>query len=555
MNVRSTKYEVRKRTKVRSTKYQVRKEARLGTWYLVLRTFRPSRHAITLLEVLMSMFVLAVGLLSVASLLPVGTFQATRALLNYRAAVLGQNSAREMKTRGLLRPDWWWYMTTSGANPYVTQTATQTSSGAFIPPGTITVNPGGLNPSNEGGTAVSDPRAFALPQGYPPGSLSPNSVPLTPVCIDPWMINMAIKNNYTAAQIAVVDLFARGGNTALRMPRVTLIQNTTGATRLGNLRPSLANDQSFISEDDLAFALDQSNPDTPPALGFNGNGLPTGFGLTVNGVAANGTKRNYNGQFTWLATVVPLYGDAVQVVNRNLVMLSIVTFNQRVALPTAPPAGVTERAAAAVFKPLNTGAARSTSGSTTLYPPGTSNPINKFGSQGIKAAEIQLADINGPASATAADADLTVKPGEWIMLGTMVTEYNPSAPVRRDPSGTAISQSDLLGWDLSANPSPTPPSRPMFRWYRVVAASPLLAPGQGDNATNFYARDLTISGPEWNMASVAAATVQIGITSSGTAVNARDAKNNPVFIAFIYDGAVAVYERTVRIEGTSMWSN
>ncbi len=182
---------------------------------------------------------------------------------------------------------------------------------------------------------------------------------------------MGIRNKFTATQMAQLDLFASGGgNTALRMPRVTLIQ-ATGATRLAILSPSspsLANDQAFVSQDDLAYALDQSNPDTPPALGFNGNGLPTGFGLTVNGNAATGTKRNYNGQFTWLATVVPLYGDAVQVVNRNLAMLSIVTFNQRVALPTAPPAGVTERAAVAVFKPLNTGAARSTSGSTALYP-------------------------------------------------------------------------------------------------------------------------------------------------------------------------------------------
>ncbi len=89
------------------------------------------------------MFVLAVGLLSVASLLPVGTFQATRALLNDRGAVLGQNSAREMKTRGLLRPDWWWY--TSGY-PYVTQTSvTRTVNGTtvLIPPGTVTVNPAG----------------------------------------------------------------------------------------------------------------------------------------------------------------------------------------------------------------------------------------------------------------------------------------------------------------------------------------------------------------------------------------------------------------------------
>ncbi len=143
------------------------------------------------------------------------------------------------------------------------------------------------------------------------------------------------------------------------------------------------------------------------------------------------------------------------------------------------------------------------------------------------------------------------------MLGTMITEYNPYAPVFKDkgPTGNTIlvSPSDMLGWDNTQTP-PIPPSRPMFRWYKVIAVGPLLAPGKGDNLSSgkYYVRDVTISGPEWNMSSVAGNNV---ILSAALNIHARDPKRNPQFFAFIYDGAVAVYERTVRLEGPSMWSN
>ena len=549
MKVRSMKYEVRI-TKIEAQSLNNGLLAlAFRTSYFVLRTcnspFRTSyfvlptsdrfalrtcdrRKAITLLEVLMSMFVLAVGLLSVASLLPVGSFQAARALIDDRKAVLGQNAAREAKTRGVLRPDWWRY---GNGFPYVVESPyTSTSGTTTIPAGTLT---------NGNGKAINDPSAT-------------NSVSLPPVCVDPWMFNMALKNKYSALQMGFINLFASANATSpLQMARVTMVQSPLNTSIA--LASSLANDQCIVSEDDLAYALDQSNPDTPPVLGFNGNGLPAGLGLKVGTAAATGTKRNYNGQFTWAATLVPLYGDAATVVNRNLMQLSVVVFSQRVALPTATPSGVTERAALAVFKPAN--------GGNQLYPPDKSNPINRLGSAGISAAEIQLADLNSPGNITKADADLAVKPGEWIMLGTMITEYNPNAPVykSKDPATgrvDTVSPSDPSGWDFTPTPSkpPVPPSRPMFRWYKVVAAGPLLAPGQGDNLSSgkYYVRDVTISGPEWNMSSVAGSNV---ILNKSLNIPARDPKGNPQFYAFIYDGAVAVYERTVRLEGPSMWSN
>jgi hypothetical protein len=481
----------------------------------------------------MSMFVLSVGLLSVAALLPVGSFQAARALLNDREAVLGQNAAREAKTRGVLRPDWWRY---ANGFPYVVQTP--------YPPTTLLIRTGTLSDGN--GNGINDPARYS----------ATNSVPLPPICVDPWMINMALKNKYNAFQMAFVNSFASAGAASpLNMRRVTLVQSSLNSSVA--LASSLASDQCVVSGDDLAFALDQTNPDTPPAFGFNGNGVPKGATFVLpNGstVTGNGTKRNYDGQFTWLATLVPLYGDGVQVVNRNLMQLSVVVFNQRVALPTVVPAGTTERAALAVFKPAN--------GGNQLYPPAAGNGINKTGSQGIGAAEIQIADVSsGSITRDKADADLAVKPGEWIMLGTMITEYNPSAPVYKSKEPTTgqvatVSPSDPLGWDFSPTPNapPIPPSRPMFRWYRVLAADqrPPLDPWDPQNLSRgkYYARNVTISGPEWNLASVAGKNVNLT-----SAISCRDNNGNPQFFAFIYDGAVAVYERTVRLEGPSMWSN
>jgi Tfp pilus assembly protein PilV len=482
-----------------------------GHWPLASGPCRRRRHAITLLEVLMSMFVLAVGLLSVASLLPVGSFQAARALIDDRKAVLGQNAARDAKSRGVLRPDFWRY---PNGTPFVT-TSDPTWTNNGIPVGTLT---DGNAPTPH---AITDPSSAVKP---------PTAFP--PLCVDPWMISAALKNNYPAN----VSQFPNAPTTRapLQMQRVTLVQSSATTLTRAQLSSGNSNDQAFTSEDDLTFALDQANPDSPPAFGFNGSGLPTTMG-------GNGTKRLFNGQFTWLATLVPVYGDPTIVVNRNLMELSVVVFNQRVAgvippnvrvLSPSPPA--TERTAGAVFKP---------GGNKAQYFPGGSPPNS--GAVGIGAAEIQLIDITGATNINDANNDLKVNVGEWIMLGTLITDWNmPLANPANPPSATNL-----------------PIPRPMFRWYRIVAASRVWDPNNANDASfivtnpKVYARDVTLAGPEWNLATVAGQSAQIGQTSAGQRLNARDGNLNLQFMAFIFDGATAVYERTVRIEGPSMWSN
>lgn len=396
------------------------------------------RRGITLLEVLISIFVLAVGLVSVASLIPVAGFQVQKAQIDDRKALLGPSAAREARTRGWLRPDYWLY---ANGWPFVN------------------VNTGILFGGGNNGIGTGSPIA------------APQSLPC--VAIDPCMI----KKFGTQ-----VPLFAFNGG-QLVMPRLTC-----------NYAINAAADQICISQDDPVFSVPPDQPDALPTGGFN----------TAK------TKRSFEGRFSWLATFVPVYGDPVAPViqntypngvplNRNPMIMSIVVFNQR---PTAVVPGTQanganesgERAASATFMPAN-GAP-----STAV---------------GIGAGELQLTAPSGTSNVIQAQKNLAVKPGEWIMLGTMLLD--PNAP----------------------GASPPQQVRPYFRWYRVVTAGPVLNPGDPGNNTGTFARNLTISGPDWNLLTV----------------SLKDSKGNPQFFAFIYDGAVAVYERTVHLEGPSMWSN
>ncbi|HTQ38488.1 MAG TPA: prepilin-type N-terminal cleavage/methylation domain-containing protein, partial [Pirellulales bacterium] len=61
----------------------------------------PRRRGISLLEVLISIGVMAVGMLSIAALIPVGGVQVNKANIEERKATLGQNAYRDFQIRGL----------------------------------------------------------------------------------------------------------------------------------------------------------------------------------------------------------------------------------------------------------------------------------------------------------------------------------------------------------------------------------------------------------------------------------------------------------------------
>ena len=433
----------------------------------------PNRSGITLLEVLISIFVLAVGLLSIASLIPVASFQVQRSHIDDTKALVGQQAIRDLRNHGFLRPDYWCY-DAFGNSPLVNTRNSSLPFGVLLLPNNPPAPRSGQNRDNGFG--------FAFP----------------PIAIDPYMIRRFPPPANRAADFALATAVPAYNGERIEMYRVTC------ATAL-----QAAADQVCQSLDDLVFDTSSGGPDSLPTGGFNN---PAGVH----------TKRSFQGQFSWLATLVPVYGDPLAPagtmfpsgipVSRNAMILSTVVFNQR---PTAVAPGTVlnganvsgERAAQATF-------------SGTGFPNAATRP-----SQGIGAGELQISELNPSATLDQANIDLAVKPGEWIMLGTMIAD--PNAPTQsRNSTGL--------------------PQRPFFRWYRVVNVGPIMQSvglSTNDNRSGAFARDLTVTGADWQMATVV------------PTVSQKDSKTYPQFFAFIYDGAVAVYERTVRLEGTSMWSN
>jgi hypothetical protein len=97
--------------KVVSGQWSVVSRRAAAPLHLLLTTdYRPLTTAskgISLLEVLISMFILAVGLLSIASLLPVGGYQVQKAMIDDRKSTVGQNAFHEFRTRGMANAENW----------------------------------------------------------------------------------------------------------------------------------------------------------------------------------------------------------------------------------------------------------------------------------------------------------------------------------------------------------------------------------------------------------------------------------------------------------------
>jgi hypothetical protein len=84
---------------------------------------RQRRAGISLLEVLFAMFVMTVGLLGLATLVPVGQFQVTQATHIDAAAVISRSALREFKVRDLMDEECWvdsaGTYTTTPPNPFM----------------------------------------------------------------------------------------------------------------------------------------------------------------------------------------------------------------------------------------------------------------------------------------------------------------------------------------------------------------------------------------------------------------------------------------------------
>jgi len=244
-----------------------------------------ARRGISLLDVLVSMFVLLFGLMGVAALLPVGNYFASRATMYDRAASIGEAAFHDLQARGYLRPEMW--RTINGATPIIAPGENQ-HHWSFC------IDPVGIAVANEG-----ELNWFPYAAGTAPG---------------PYPTVMR----------------------RLSLPNA----DDTGRMSL------LAAERIFMSRDDVAVAFPEDQDAS--VIGTNNNKLPVAFesygappySADLPSVQhyemGDGApvQRQIRGEFTWAFTVVPLLlettaGSGDWRVMDDTYIVSVVVFHAR----------------------------------------------------------------------------------------------------------------------------------------------------------------------------------------------------------------------------------
>ena len=441
---------------------------------------RGFRHGVTVLEVLFSIGIVAVGLLGVLTIVPVAGNRVTQGSIADNSDRLGRNAIRQFDV-GQMRRENMWSRFWTGTTP---------------PPW----------------------QNLPVPQNLPPQQYVPFSPTLAEpaFCIDPLFISTRVTNANSAGNTVLqktefFPYFVPNVNTEARMRRISL-RKLPGASH--NFVPPPAINlqmgmplrqayQIFMAQDDLVFDLPDDRT-LAPQQKFD---------------AAN-SKRQFDGKYTWMATVSPKDFYYYVPVNQldasrkmDLCTLSIIVMYRRdmsMAMHYSDPEHEgpdPERLVYADFRwnPTN----------PSLPPPATSTDLAP--GAGIGGGNVWLKTIDRSPARPHVKEDLEVRKGDWLMLSAKVY---PLDPIPNDTDSNNVSM------------EPAPVSA--FRWYRVVSTDAAL----GD-ATNGFAREVTLLGPDWTDV-IGAQMVRGGA---------------PVAQATLLNCVAAVYEKTIRLETTSLWTD
>jgi len=311
---------------------------------------RIGHRGLSLIEVLISMFVLSVGLLGVASLLPVGQIQIAKGETaeqqrNVAEAAFGQIRA------SWLNPANWYHFSSTGATRYdATAAGDYTYAGGHYPDTpTRLLFTVGANP-----TATNIPPAIALPSGYRSlagailefrtgrlrgirrrvtgGSFTISALPagLLP---EPGDLFVVIRNQ----PFAIDPLYIAANNTAdpsvdrfLSSPGMHRISAMSGPTTSGRLTSMAVAEHAVLSRDDLVFVEQE---DDPTSTGIDESGPAQLFYFEAGGSTAPSIKRQSTGDYSWLATFVPEIpnptNDPTGRANDTVYNVSVAVFQRR----------------------------------------------------------------------------------------------------------------------------------------------------------------------------------------------------------------------------------
>jgi len=394
---------------------------------------RGLRGGVTVLEVLFSIGIVAVGLLGVLTIVPVAGNRVTQGSIADNSDRLGRNAIRQFDVGQMRRLKMWTrFDTTDPLNQQYVD---------FWP-------------------TVSQP-AF---------------------CIDPLFVSTystaAASGTAVSSKTEFFPYFVPTGVEA-RMRRISLRTRYNGSTgmTLGQAY------EVFMAQDDLVFDLPEDRT-LAPRQKFD----------------ASNAKRQFDGKYTWMATVSPkglMYLSAMaSVPQTDLATLSIIVMYRRdmsMAMHFADPDSEgpdPERLVAVDF--------RDTAGNLA--------PGAGIGGGNVRLVTIEH-DRDGDGNVDPhCSQDLEARKGDWLMLSAIVRPND-------DPTLAPVS---------------------VFRWYRVLSTDVVV----GD-VTNGFAREVTLLGPDWT--DVIGAQMVAGAPA--------------VAQATLLNCVAAVYEKTIRLETSSLWTD
>ncbi|REJ96698.1 MAG: prepilin-type N-terminal cleavage/methylation domain-containing protein [Planctomycetota bacterium] len=286
----------------------------------------PAQHGLTLMEVLISLFVLAIGLLGIAALLPVGQLQVTRGETAAQKRVIGDAALETIAGTGWLDPSRW----RDGASSWFDEVAAASGTRRIL-----RVTGSATNSSFQGTAPVMSSTEGAILEfrsGHLQGvrrRLSSGAggtynlaaaLPTAPAAGDTFVIYrnepFAIDPGFVGRRGGDFTYLAGDPNLlgpappATPMPRVTLTTTPGGLAAgpgLSDYLTTWRDDLSFVPDDSEAADADRAAAgDDDATAQEEANRLGDPYQLFYSDPAAPGRlKRKSDGAFSWLATFVP----------------------------------------------------------------------------------------------------------------------------------------------------------------------------------------------------------------------------------------------------------
>jgi hypothetical protein len=393
---------------------------------------------VSLLEVLISIFVIMVGLLGVAAVIPAGRAELVEAAKADRSSACGASAQQflltattplqtTLQSTRYFDPRAWFYYYNS--NPYLYVATMQQGSA-----------PGSSAILFSGQTTIS-----GAPQFSPP------------FVVDPLYYAYAGQSGTANLYAFPIPPTASGGTPALRVSLPILVDPKNNI--YGPLPPPLA-ERFFRCPDDLVIPVPKDRTERPRQMMTDSHANPLNVAVPTHPADALPTQpttpylvSQVQGDYSWMFTVNPLATQPD-------------FFNTNVNPPAFLNVGVGEyySVSTAVFYKRNFNP-DSTTSADTGEPVGTAtfaagaSPTNPS----LGGGDVTLSLASGSPAGW-----LDVRQGEWILLGGY------AYPTPQAPSGTI-------------------PAQYVLRWYRIVAL------GEISVQNKTLTRPATLAGPDWDL--------------------------------------------------------